>query len=897
LLSLPPKILAHLHQGGTLIVPTRARRRAVQLAYAQTQLREARAVWPSPQVLTVRAWVRQECERRAAADPQEWPRALSASEEWLLWRQAATAAAGGTVFFDEGLLAHALRQAAALAADYGVPLARAAAGSEAGLLYEAQRLLSGRCAELNAADHPALLARLARAPRGATPPPRLAGFPSIPPRLIAVTGAECSPAAPAADRAAHLLRPNDPAAELEAIAAWCRARLEAAADARLLVLLPGPAGRRVRLATLIRGALRPADLLAPVSAPAACVIEEGAEALATQPLIAQALRSLALLGGATLEVDALREWLLAPYWARPADSERAALALHLSEVAVSALNLRELQGLLQLAPAPLAGAARALDAQLRAAAMRFGVQQRLTPRRWCERFARALAALGWPGLPESSATAAALLTWQELLESYAELETVSGARPAAEALALLRELAQQTSASTLSTDAPVTVSGALVDPLVHYDGIWVGSLSADVLPQPVMPDPFLPLSAQLAAGIPQASEAARTREAATLLAALHAATPDLHLSVPAREGDLALLPSPLVSGWPAAQQATGTLWLPARLARAGLTETIEDARGPTWNPLQPLPGGTRALTLQSACAFRAYAELRLGALELPLAAPGVAMDQRGLLLHAALQVLWERLRDQRQLLRLDPSALEALIRECVAQAAQALLLAPRGRRRRRGRTRSDPAQLDFLASLPAPLERECRRAVRLIAELCALERTRADFTVLATEAPRELSLAGGRLRMRLDRIDQTEAGQVILDYKSGRAGSPDWYGEHPTHPQLLAYLAALGDEVVALATVNVTAREVRYSGVAGAPQVLPRLEVLGAPAGDARPSWGEQRRAWRALIERLIGAFLAGEAAVAPAPGACDYCHLGALCRIGAHAFTEEVVLAGDADE
>jgi hypothetical protein len=411
-----------------------------------------------------------------------------------------------------------------------------------------------------------------------------------------------------------------------------------------------------------------------------------------------------------------------------------------------------------------------------------------------------------------------------------------------------------------------------------------------------MPDPFLPLPAQIAAGMPQASEAARTREALTLLSSWAAATADLQLSVPCREGDLALLPTPLVTGWPQAEGAAAAIWLPARLARAGLTESVADERGLTWNPAQPLPGGTRALTLQSACPFRAYAELRLGALERPLAAPGVAMDQRGLLLHAALQNLWERLRGQRGLLAHTAATLEALIRECVTQAAQALLLTPRGRRRRRGRVRHDPAQLDFLASLPPALERECRRGVRLIGELCALERTRAPFTVLATEAPRELTLGGARVRMRLDRIDQTDAGAVILDYKSGRAGNPDWFGAHPTHPQLLAYLAALGAEVVALATVNVTAREVRFCGIAGAAGVLPRIEVLAAEGAAGGASWLAQRRAWGELLERLIGAFLAGDARVAPVPGACDYCHLKALCRIGAHALPD-AALAADPDE
>ena len=59
----------------------------------------------------------------------------------------------------------------------------------------------------------------------------------------------------------------------------------------------------------------------------------------------------------------------------------------------------------------------------------------------------------------------------------------------------------------------------LADPVVVYDGIWVASLSADVLPQPLAPDPFLPLHAQRQAGLPAASAAGRRAEAQALLAA------------------------------------------------------------------------------------------------------------------------------------------------------------------------------------------------------------------------------------------------------------------------------------------------------------------------------------------------------------------------------------------
>jgi ATP-dependent helicase/nuclease subunit B len=897
LFSLPPELSAHLRSGGTLLVPTRARMRAVQLAYAAAELARGAAVWSSPDVLTPRGWLRRECERRAAHAPQLWPRCLSAAEEWVLWREAVHAAAGGTVFFDEGTLAAALQGASELAADYHIALNAAPEGTEAALLHAAQRRFGARCRELNAAGMGELAARVPAGEALALAPVLLAGFEAITARLAALTRSPAAGAAPRTLAPLQLLRPPDTQAELEAIAAWCYRRLEAQPDARLLVMLPGPSGTRERLASLVRAALDPAHSLRAQAPDRALVSLEGGPPFAEQPLAAQALRSLALLSGEALEVEALRSWLTAPQWERPSAPQRAALALLIQQRGVASLTLRELLGLLQLAPRELKGAGRALDAQLRRAATRLG-EGTLSPRRWCERFEAALEALGWPGaLAQGGAEQQARLQWQDLLEEFGELEASVGPRGRTDALELLRALALRFPGGAHDADAPVTVSPHLVDPVVRYDGIWGASLSADVLPRPIAPDPFLARSAQLAAGIPQASEAARASQATALLRAWRAATSELVLSVPAREKDLELLPTALVGPWPAPEApAAAGLWLPQRLRRSALTESFEDARGSSWNPLTPLPG-TRALTLQNACPFKAYAELRLGASEPESAEPGVPMDQRGILLHAALELLWERLRDSTRLAALDAAALTRLIEECVARAAQALTSqSHRGRRRARP---GDEAQLDFFAALPAALVRECRRAEQLIARLCALERTRAPFTVLATEAVKELVLGGGRVRMRLDRIDATAAGQLVLDYKSGRPGSPDWYGERPTHPQLLAYLSALGDEVVGLATVNVTMREVRFCGVAAVPALLPRVAALpGSTPQDAAHAWARQREAWRAQMAGLIGAFLAGEARVDPAAGACEYCHLSALCRIGPHPdAAESATLAGESDE
>ena len=878
------------------MVPTRQRSHAVRLAHAAAQLHRGTRVWASPDVLAAPAWLRRECERRAQAAPDEWPRLLAATEEWWLWREVAREATGLAPFLSIEALAESLRGATARAADWGIELTGGAPGGEAELLRAAQRLFLGRCRELGAASVGALLARLETS--AASPPPLLRGF-DVPPRVLARLGARAATNREAASsppaREPRAVRTPSAQAQLDAIADWCRAHLRAHPDARLLVVLPGAAAARERLAALIQGALDPAATLGTRDPGRGLVAIEGGEPLGSLPLPAQALASLQILSGADTELGALARWLTSPYWAAPRAATRAALALFLRERGVASLDLRGLLGTLQLVSRDLKPAARELESLLRRAAGLLG-EGSASPRRWSEHFETALAALGWPGpLPSDSALQQTRLRWRELLEEFGALAASTGSLGRDVAIAELRALAAHTAYRPADEDAPVTISPMFADPVVVYDGIWVGSLSADVLPMPVAPDPFLPLAAQLAAGMPEASAAARRSQANALLRAWRGATRELTLSVPGLDGDLEVLPSPCLAGLALTEERPRALWLPLSLHREDCLEAREDASGAPFTAPGPLPAGTRALTLQNDCAFRAYAELRLGARPAETTEPGVPMDQRGLLLHSALQLLWERLHDSATLGALTPEALKALIGECVAGAARSLQVEVRGRRRR-GRPVPD-GQFDLFSVLSPALTRECRRAEALILRLCELERTRAPFTVQAVEQVAELALGGARVRLRLDRVDSIALGRVVLDYKSGKPGSPDWLGERPTHPQLLAYLAALGSEVVALATVNLTAREVRFTGVAAAANLLPRVRSLPPVTGAAALDWAQQLKRWRLVLERLIQAFLAGEAQVDPAPGACDYCHLTDLCRIGTHLGPELPGHAEEADE
>lgn len=859
------------------MLSSRQRAHAVRLAYSAAQLAAGKRSWRTPDVQELGGWLYRQIERHAAQDAR-LPRLLTPAQEWWLWRQCALEATRDLPLLNRGALAEGLQRATRLACEHHIDLrAPQPPGTEAALLQTVRRAVMARAQDLGALT---LTQSLEQLPGILSPGPvAFCGFVQPTPRLAALAASR-----PLESGQSQLLLPEPPMAtprvvraadmdsELEQIAQWCRLQAQRHARVRLLVMLPGSPGRRERLASLIRQTLDPGGWLQSESS-RDLVGVEGGSPLARLSVVSHALTSLALLSGRPLELAALGTWLRAPHWSHATAARFPSLDLWLTEQGVLSFSLPELFSALKHAPTPLGGTARELVRRLRAAAAPLDAAS-APPREWSKKMRECLRILGWPGpRTRDSGEEQTIARFEELLEEIGTLEAVARELSRDHAVQWLTEQAARTAFRPADADPIVTLSPHLVDPVVRMDAIWVAGLSADVFPQPVQADPYLPLSAQLAMQVPSAFPAGRLQEAQALLAAWRAASPDLTLSAPKYSQDLELLPSPLLAGWPQEPVVRTSGWLPLQLHREGQLEVLEDAVGMAWPAQQPLPSGTRALELQSQCPFRAYAELRLGARELRLPQPGVAPDVRGKLLHGALQRFWAQVGDWRGLCALSDEALQRVVEDCVAQSADALSI--------RTHERS--------------FARERIRASRLIAALCRLERERLPFKVVATELESGVTLGGAPLRVRIDRVDELEGGaRAVLDYKSGARVAADWYGAQPSHPQLLTYLAALGDNVVALATVHVNARELRFDGVAQRPDLLPKVRAV--PAGTDlthEAAWDRQRRAWLESLEHLAADFIEGQATVSPRPGACDTCHLQGLCRISADPLPEPEPPAG----
>jgi len=872
-----------LDAGLTLVVPSPQRAAALRLAWTARQLAAGRQSWPSPQVLPWRIWLERELEAAAIASGYRW-RTLQPLEESLLWRSAAAQAASEHALLQPALLAESVRHSLALSQEWSIPLtgdsdelrlARATIGNF--------RRRASALHAVTASDSEGWPAEF----KPDTSRVRLVGFAELGEarrRWLAACGAQqigsdelpAHEADPAAGGAAGAHAPAvsacaDPEAELLAAARWARALLQQDPAARLLVVVPQLDSRRALAQHCFQTVLQPERLLATTGPGDAAAADEplfaleGGVPLADYALVRAALQLLRL-ATSRLEFAEFSALLRSPYLAEPGLAQRLALDLWLRDNGVLEVDATTLATLAHRAPSgePMVGEAlRSWDALLQ----RLPATAALPARESAAAMARLLEAAGWPG-PGSlgSEEQQTRNRCEELLGELARLGAAGGLQTAQASVDVLCAQARRQHFAPATADVPVTLTADCGDPIVQYDGIRVCGLSAAHWPRAVTPDPLLPVLAQRTAGVPTASAAGQLAAARRSLRHWARRGAVCEFSYARLEDDVEQRPSPLLGaerdasepGVHAAAEPTGAPDLAAWLHAQRRGEWRQTEAGAAWSGGERLPGGTQLLAWQAACPYRAYAQLRLGALPLPEPTPGIDPRLRGQLLHAALEQLWRQLGSQAGLQALDATAVAA---RCEAAADAAL-----------GRA---------MARLPWPpgsalLARERTRIVRLLRMELEWEASRAPFSVERVEAgERPLRLADHELALRLDRVDRLEDGRrLILDYKSGRAERIDPEEERPVRPQLPAYAVALGDEVAAVATVHLLPERLQLRGLADGEA---RCGLTAAP----RP-WQEQLALWRGRLGRLVREFAAGEARVAPLKDACRHCHLDIGCRVDA---------------
>lgn len=464
--------------------------------------------------------------------------------------------------------------------------------------------------------------------------------------------------------------------------------------------------------------------------------------------------------------------------------------------------------------------------------------------------------------------------WESTLDLLATLDFDGRSVSFPRALAELERLLQQTVFAPESNQAPIPVIGPLEASGSTFDALWF--LDAGDLSWPVRStvNALLPWPLQRELSMPGANPTAEELRARKITTRLASSARQVIFSFPQNTTEGTQRPSPLLSSLHLQETELKSL-VPADVEAEPVTlEEFSDRL-----PIPALPelaasGGVEIIKLQAACAFRAFAEKRLGSSELRELELGMDARELGSVLHHILEHFWKQIGSQETLKKMAKEKRDEAISTSVDHGlhkAKAI-----------AKTEWEHGYVT--------LQRQ--RLMKLVAQWLAVELKRAPFVVMESEQEIQAAQIGPlRLNVRVDRVDVTDEGEVIIDYKTGGAKAAQWEGARPDEPQLPLYAV-----ITRAARPETPLADIAFAQIRAGKEMA--FDSLSEKIPAHKPARRKQTKPiedqldeWQRVLEDLARAFHSGHAAVDPKhyPKTCEHCAQRILCRLNPAAFDEEL--------
>lgn len=483
--------------------------------------------------------------------------------------------------------------------------------------------------------------------------------------------------------------------------------------------------------------------------------------------------------------------------------------------------------------------------------------QSATPEQWAEYFHQMLQILGWPGTrPLDSMEYQAINHWQQVLDTLCQLNSMTCQLWSFEtALEWLDYIAQQT---PYQSESPDHIQIDCLEPMeavgLQYDGVWVMNSHQLAWPQPSHMNPFLPFNIQRQYDLPHARVDREQRFYNGLIEQILALSDTVQLSY-ARflANDYQCHLSTL---WAQHQPLLSQPQVIVDNDRESFNyqlQTLWDNEAPQVTDPQSIKGGNALLQAQAQCPFKAWASYRLYAQQEDTKGYLMSAQDKGILLHRALEHLWQNWADQHELQQTPEPEREQFIKTALQKASQ-----------------------PFIKQLPKRLlTAEIQRIHTILKQWLDFEaKQRAFFKIVALEHQTQINLDHLAITLKIDRIDQDANGEsILIDYKS-RAPSPNqWLGDRPEEPQMPLYtLSQSSTTISGLAYAEISAQSIKFKG--WSTQSLPKCS-------KPPQSWDKLNQAWQTHLNHLAQQFVKGVAHIDPKRGelTCAQCHLTTFCR------------------
>lgn len=499
---------------------------------------------------------------------------------------------------------------------------------------------------------------------------------------------------------------------------------------------------------------------------------------------------------------------------------------------------------------------------------------------WAEYFRQLVFIVGWPGQRNpNSIEFQAIELWQKVLQQFVSVAEIKGDMIYSEALDIFKHLCKRRVFQAKTTESPLQVLGLLEASGLEFDAIWLCSMSEKQWPKTPSPNPMLPFSLQKRLNMPNATAERELFYAEHLTQRFIHSAKKLYVSYPSVVDDSpsavshlfstfkqvsieSVLPRPIASLLPMAE-------IRRRYKTSLKLTAFSPSNAPPLAADEEVRGGSSIFSNQSACAFKAFANHRLGLLSLPQPIVGLDKAKRGGLLHRSLELIWKQLKTQQALLALNEKELAKLCQDYANFSVNELIS-----------KHSQPLGERFLFL-------EKNRLSSLLVQWLAVEKMRAPFEVCETELLQVFNYKQLRLEGRIDRVDRLSDGRyMIIDYKTSRNAITAWWGDRMDQPQLPLYLSLYENaerEVSAISFANVNPVKFHYTGVGDLN--VEDEDIRWRPAvqsASAAKDWPQLKAQWASSLQRLAQAFVNGDSLVDPKDlnKSCQYCDYSSLCRI-----------------
>jgi ATP-dependent helicase/nuclease subunit B len=839
-----------LERQAVLLTSTNLLAHAAFEQFAREQLDRGILSWNRPAIYSIEAWLAA-CWEEARYAVMDVPILLSPAQEHVLWRQVIEQ--DNVHLFDLDAAAFLAHGASQLIAKWHIPEEAAAWNDteDARRFQHWHKQFRRRCSEqgwITRADLWRLVPQWLNTGICTTKETVFAGFHSVTPalaRVIQSTGGHLGTTPARTIANVTLTECTDFEEELEQAARWARAQLEENPAQSIALFVPDLAQHQRLIKRIVHRVFYPAQAARPFAETSQAAFSiHASEPLSRLPVIASALLILELAR------EPIPLWVASAILRSPfikgAEAERNERAL----ADVRLHKLREIQVTLQNLAFASASCPKLQKILARVRRVVRAPNEARELSDWSKFFGNLLQAAGWPGDADLTAEEQeAVSAWQDALSRLASLSLISSAVKFDDALAHLRRFLRG-GARPPNPLTPLHILDASDAACLAFDCACVVGMSEERWPPPLHLNPLVPLRLQRECGVPGSWTESAQEEKRRWTESLISTAAAIEVTYSGRL-------SPWVKSVIRISQQKARRWmgkLPLDCFTASSPESLDDACGPPLTIFGTVRGGTSLIKAQSQCPFRAFAEHRLCATVLEEAVLGLDSRERGTFLHQALQLVWKELGTLQRL----RAASEEELRQIVQKALWAAV------------DRSAQTPLHQLA-----IETERERLEELILEWLAIERERSqNFTVEMAEEERYWEIAGMKLRLRVDRIDRLDTGNILLiDYKSGPQSAAALDEDRPREPQLLVYAAALGAEVEGIFLCQLKPRELKAAGYSREKQFADKSAIQVK-------DWDAFLQRSSARVEKLAREFAAGWAAIDPLRHACDHCKLGPMCRI-----------------